>query len=192
MTFAAVGVLFFVRILLFISPRDQYNAYVKQASKGGQSGQDTLVEIFDRIESLFQRLEIYTEVPPTTKMMDAMIQIIIEVLSILGITMKEIKQGRMSEYFSTSTSPLIERCPEKYAKKLIGRTDLEDALNRLDKLTDEQAQMASAEVERATNVIDETVEGAREQVPTVDDRVASVDDEAAEVINGEQIAITEA
>ena len=52
--------------------------------------------------------------------------------------------------------------------------------------------MASAEVERATNVINETVEGAREQAPTLADRVASVDDEVTEVINGEQIAITEA
>ena len=124
--------------------------------------------------------------------MNTMIQIIVEVLSILGITAKEIKQGRMSEYFNTCTSPLIERCPEKYAKRLIGRTDLEDALNRLDRLTDEQAQMATVEVERATNVIDETVEGARELAPTVDDRVASVDDEVAEIINGGQIAISEA
>ena len=40
-------------------------------------------------------------------MMDAMIQIIVEVLSILGITTKVIKQGRLSEYFSMGTSPLF-------------------------------------------------------------------------------------
>jgi hypothetical protein len=32
-------------------------------------------------------------------MMDIIIQIMVEVLSILGIATKEIKQGRMSEYF---------------------------------------------------------------------------------------------
>jgi hypothetical protein len=122
-----------------------------------------------------------------------MIQIIVEVLSILGITTKETKQGRMSEYFSTSISPSIERCSEKYANKLIGSTDLEDALKRLDKLTDEQAQMATvtAEVQRATHAIDETVGGVSEQAPTVEDRVASVGDEVAEVINGGQIVISE-
>ena len=46
----------------------------------------------------FRRLEIYTEVPPTTEMMDIIIQMMIEVLSILGIATREIKQGRMSKY----------------------------------------------------------------------------------------------
>jgi hypothetical protein len=47
----------------------------------------------------FRRLEVYTQVPPTTEMMDMLIQIMVEVLSILGIATKEIKQGRLSEYF---------------------------------------------------------------------------------------------
>jgi hypothetical protein len=48
----------------------------------------------------FRRLETYTQVPPTTDMMDMIVQIMVEVLSILGIATKEIKQGRMSEYFT--------------------------------------------------------------------------------------------
>jgi hypothetical protein len=55
------------------------------------------MDIFERIEMFFRRLEIYTEVPPTTEMMDTIILIMVEVLSILGIATKEIKQGRMSE-----------------------------------------------------------------------------------------------
>jgi hypothetical protein len=39
-------------------------------------------------------------VQPTMEMMDIIIKIIVEVLSILGIATKEIKQGRMSEYFA--------------------------------------------------------------------------------------------
>jgi hypothetical protein len=46
----------------------------------------------------FRRLETYTEVPPTTEMMDIIIRIMVEVLSILGIATKEIKQGRLSKY----------------------------------------------------------------------------------------------
>jgi hypothetical protein len=45
----------------------------------------------------FRRLEIYTEVQPTAGMMDVIIQIMVEVLSILGIATKEIKRGRISE-----------------------------------------------------------------------------------------------
>jgi hypothetical protein len=46
----------------------------------------------------FRRLEIYIELPPTVEMMDIIIQIMVEFLSILGITMKEIKQSRISKY----------------------------------------------------------------------------------------------
>jgi hypothetical protein len=47
----------------------------------------------------FRRLETYTQVLPTTNMMDMVIQIMVEVLTVLGIATKEIKQGRISEYF---------------------------------------------------------------------------------------------
>ena len=89
-------------------------------------------------------------------------------------------------------SPLIERCSETYAKKLIGKTDLEDALNRLDKLTREQAQVAAAEVQRATDAIDEsyeTVGEVTEQVVAEDDRVVGVNDEIAEGVDGAQVII---
>ena len=46
----------------------------------------------------FQRLEIYTEVQPTSDMMNIAIQIIVEVLSILGIATKEMKENRISMY----------------------------------------------------------------------------------------------
>ncbi len=48
----------------------------------------------------FRRLEVYIEVQPTTEMMDMIVQIMVEVLSILGIATKQIRQGRMSKYFS--------------------------------------------------------------------------------------------
>jgi hypothetical protein len=50
-----------------------------------------------RIESFFKRLESYTEVRPTDAMTDVIVKIMIEVLSILAIATKEIKQGRSSE-----------------------------------------------------------------------------------------------
>ena len=56
----------------------------------------------------FRRLEVYTEVPLTTEMMDIIIQIMVEVLSILGIATKEIKRGRISESF-TNEFVIIDR-----------------------------------------------------------------------------------
>ena len=60
------------------------------------------METFEYIEMFFRRLEVFTEVRPTEKMMDIIIQIMVEVLSILGIALKKIKQGRIGEQFGTS------------------------------------------------------------------------------------------
>ena len=75
-----------------------YNTYISQTAKDVRASQDTLVDIFERIEMFFRRLEIYTEVQPTTGMMDIIVQIMVEVLSILGIATKEIKRSRISKY----------------------------------------------------------------------------------------------
>ncbi|KAI0284464.1 hypothetical protein BC826DRAFT_1109708 [Russula brevipes] len=126
------------------------------AAKDVRASQDTLVDIFERIEGYFRRLEIYTAVSPTAEMMDIVVKIMVEVLCILGIATKEIKQSRA----------------KKYMKKLIGRTDLEDALKSLDELTQEEAQMATAEVLKATQCCRRPSDG----VAGIDDKVASVND----------------
>jgi hypothetical protein len=43
------------------------------------------------------RLEVYTTIPPTPMMMDLIIKIIVELLSVLALATKQIKQGRFSE-----------------------------------------------------------------------------------------------
>ena len=58
---------------------------------------------------------------------------------------------------------------------------MEDALKRLDKLTQEEARMASAENLKITHTVDERVRGVVDTVITIDNRVASVDDRVASV-----------
>jgi hypothetical protein len=96
--FAGIGVLLSVCILLVGFPVGHFNAYIYQAAKDARASQDILIDIFERIEMFFRRLEIYTELPSTMEMMDTIIQVMAEVLSILGIATKEIRQGRMSKY----------------------------------------------------------------------------------------------
>ena len=62
-----------------------------------RASQDTLVDILERMETFFQRLEIYTRVSPPPEMTDIMLRIMVEVISILGMATKEMKQGRMSK-----------------------------------------------------------------------------------------------
>ena len=73
------------------------NIYGFQAAKDVRASHETLLNIFGRIEMFFRRLETYTELPLTTEMTDVIIEIMAEVLSVLGIATKEIKQGRTSE-----------------------------------------------------------------------------------------------
>jgi hypothetical protein len=76
---------------------------------------------------------------------------------------------------------LTEGCSEKFVKKLIGRTEIEDALKRLDKLTQEEARMAAAQNLKATHAVDERVKGVADTVEAIDSRVAGVDDHVASV-----------
>ena len=73
-------------------------------------------------------------------MTDIIIEIMVEVLTVLAITTKEIKRGRMSELIPCRFIDLSTQIySEKYLKKLIGNTEAEDSLQRLDKLTQEEA-----------------------------------------------------
>ena len=80
----------------------------------------------------------------------------------------------------------------------MGKADIEDALKRLDRLTQEEAQMASVQLLQITSaidsevreigdnvlVIDNRVAGVDERVAGVDDRVACVDDKVTAVMDG--------
>jgi hypothetical protein len=74
---------------------------------------------------------------------------------------------------------------------VIGRTAIEDALKRLDKLTHEEAWMGIAQNLKATHTVGKSVRGVADKVEAVDNRVAGVgermrvvDDRVAEVVRG--------
>jgi hypothetical protein len=98
-------------------------------------------------------------------MTDIITEIMVEVLKIFGIATKELRRGSASKIPLAIFRIYPELHLEKFLKKLAGRTDLEDAVKRLDNLTQEEARMALAEVLKIThNVRDEVkvvIEGAR-------------------------------
>jgi hypothetical protein len=67
---------------------------------------------------------------------------------------------------------------------LIGRTDIEDALKRLDKLTNEEARMTTTPVLKVTRNIDEWVRGVDDRA-AVDDNVAASVDEKVKAVDDE-------
>jgi hypothetical protein len=59
------------------------------------------------------------------------------------------------------------RRPEKFLKKLVGRKDIEDALRRLDRLTQEEALMAAAQILNLTHTVDKKVTGVGNKLDVV-------------------------
>ncbi|KAI0300207.1 hypothetical protein BC826DRAFT_931747, partial [Russula brevipes] len=125
-----------------------------------EASQNVLVDLFERIENFFRRLESYTAVAPTAAMTDIIVKIMVEVLSILAIMTKDIKEKRA----------------KKYLKRLLGKNNIEDSLKRLDSLTHDEARMATAEALKTTRsvdnkmkvVLDETKEGLRQTASNLD------------------------
>jgi len=89
-------------------------------------------------------------------------------------------------------------CLEKYVKRLVGRTDIEDALGRLDRLTQDKVRMAAAQglkvthevddkvqaIEGTVHAVDDKVKTVEGKVQGVDDRVRDVDDKIGLIIDG--------
>ena len=59
---------------------------------------------------------------------------------------------------------------------MIGRTDIEDGLARLDQLTQEEVRMAAAQGLKATHAV-------HDEVKSVDDHIQQVDDKVQQVVD---------
>jgi hypothetical protein len=59
--------------------------------------------------------------------------------------------------------------------RLIGRTDIADALKRLDKLTQEEARMAVAQNLKATHAVDKKVKEVANMMVAINNKIASID-----------------
>ena len=87
----------YLRLFSSFQLQHEFHIDVYQAAKDVSSAQDALIDIFERIENFFKRLETYTEVPPTAAMTDIIVKIMVEVLNIFALATKEIRQGLTSK-----------------------------------------------------------------------------------------------
>jgi hypothetical protein len=90
---------------------------------------DALVDLFECVANFLRRLHVYTEIPSTPTMSGILVRIMVEVLSVLALATKQIKQGRF----------------KKFAKKLLGESEIEAVIQRLDRLTHDEARMTVAQ-----------------------------------------------
>jgi hypothetical protein len=106
---------------------------------------DALVDLFECVGNFLKRLHIYTAVPFNSAMTDIIVKILVEVLSVLALATKQIKQGRFSKSPVSYAFPKYEHGTEKFAKKLLGEREIEAVLQRLDRLTQDEARMTVAQ-----------------------------------------------
>jgi hypothetical protein len=78
-------------------------------------------------------------------MTDIIVKIIVELLSVLALATKQVNQGRFSKCTVTYTLPVAQCATEKFAKKLLGDSEIEAVLQRLDRLTQDEARITVAQ-----------------------------------------------
>ncbi|KAH8987325.1 hypothetical protein EDB92DRAFT_1145425 [Lactarius akahatsu] len=105
------------------------------AAKDVRASHDALVDLFERIQFFLKRLGVHTRITPTKDMVEILMKIMAEVIGILSFATKEMQRSKT----------------KMYLRKLLGRTDIEDALKKLDSLTQEEVRMAIAQVLQGIN-----------------------------------------
>jgi hypothetical protein len=117
-----------------------------QTAIGVSANYDAIVDLFECVGNFLGRLGIYAELPMSPPMNELIIKIMVEVLSVLSLATKQIKLGRFSKLLMTYLSPICSKlCAEKFSKKLLGESEIEAVLQRLDRLTLEESRTTTAQ-----------------------------------------------
>ena len=118
-----------------------------------RASHEALVELVEPMKDFFDRLGVYTQIPLSSEMAEVLVKIVAEIFSILSIATKEVKRKSASESIPTRyTSRLTDLhiLSEIYFRKLLGRTEIEDAMKKLNNLIDKEVPMAIAQTMRGT------------------------------------------
>jgi len=123
------------------------NGRVFQAASDVSSSYDTLLDLFECLGGFLKRLDIYVNIPPTPIMTDIIVKILVELLSVLALATKQIRQGRLSKHIIIIIYNLsaAQYSIEKFAKKLLGESEVEATLQRLDRLNRDEVLITVAQ-----------------------------------------------
>ncbi|KAH9965039.1 hypothetical protein BGW80DRAFT_1255032 [Lactifluus volemus] len=99
---------------------DEFRSGEKVGAHEGGNYND-LVNLFESIAIFLRRLEIYIKIPPTAAMTEIVVKILVELLTTLALAAKQMNQ------------------------KAVGRIEIETVLERLDRLTQDEARTTAAQ-----------------------------------------------
>jgi hypothetical protein len=121
------------------------------------------------------RLENYIKCPQTTGMTDAIVKVLAEVLCVLAVATRGIKENCASKSIHGDRSaPSIYSSSETFMKKLIGRSDIEDALQRLETVIVEETRMATTEALKDIHDVKNALNTFGDILHDVDERVKDI------------------
>ncbi|KAH9979685.1 hypothetical protein BJV74DRAFT_858080 [Russula compacta] len=123
------------------------------AVKNVSTSFDALIDLLDDMGKFLNRLDVYTNIPPTEAMTETVVGILVELISTLSLATKEMEQGR----------------PKKFVRELLGKNKVEAALQRLDKLAQNESRTIAAQTLGAIYGLDQKMKDV------IDDGKASAD-----------------
>ena len=130
-----------------------------------------LLDLFERIQFFLQRLNRYTAVPLTPDITLLLGKIMAQILVVLAFSTKEMKQRRIGMSFCLMFLFVVDCWTEKILKRIVGKTDVDDALQRLDMLTKEENLVAVARNLEITHRVDVNVTATQELTRSIHDDV---------------------
>ena len=140
-----------------------------------------LMHVFERIHFFLERLNTYVGIPLTNEFTRLLGKIMAQLLSILALSTKAMAEGRISKLMVLVWHYWTDYGIEKYLKRLVGRTEVEDALSQLDTLTKEESLMTVARTLEVTHVVDGNVKATKALIEDIDDNMGATKELVHEV-----------
>ena len=136
---------------------------------------EALIKLFERVQFFLQRLNRYTTISLTPEMILLLGKIMAQILSVLALSTKEMKERRISGPIHSIFCFIADYKAERFVKRIAGRTDVGDAVERLDVLTKEENLMTAARNLEVTHRVDVNVMATQELTHRVDDKVTAIE-----------------
>jgi hypothetical protein len=136
----------------------------------------TLIDLFERIHFFLQRLEVYAEVRLTEGLTELLGKTMGQLLIILAVSTRMMAEKKMCELIRFLFYPLVDLGSVGFLKRLMGRNNVEDALLRLDKFTQEECLMTAARTLEVTHRVANVVRNVDGSVKVTKSLVEAIDE----------------
>ena len=142
---------------------------------------ETLINLFERTQFFLQRLNQYITASLTPELTELLAKILAQVLFVLALSTKEMKERRISVLIYFKYYFLADSSVEKFMKRLIGKTEVEDGLEELDMLTKEENLMTAARILGITSDIHHDAKVIKDDTRDIKDDTRDIKDDTRDI-----------